>query len=315
MIPAAAPPGGQTIAVIIPTSDRTVDLDRTLRLLAPQVGVHDEVVVVNDGPSPLAPVLPIACTVLRTPPRSGPGVARNLAAQSSDADWLIFLDDDDAIEEDWLHAFRALTSVPGIALASCGYVTTERHIDPVVPHDLGPAFGNVTASHLAGTFAVRRSAFLHVGGFDESLRSAEFTELMLRLLPSIAASNDGSSATSRILITHTIRPREERSGYQPEVHWAAASLILERHGAALSTDPRSLSGQLEAATNAAARLRLWRHARRLALRRWRLTPFAPRDVTRLLMVWCPPIARRYWRPPAPPSTSPRGGATAGPSAP
>jgi GT2 family glycosyltransferase len=98
-----------SLTVIVPTKNRPEHLSTCLTSLSVQDYPRGrwQVVVVNDGgtdPSdalagPAAAGLPL--TLIQSPAR-GPSAARNRGAETSDAELLIFLDDDCRAEPDWM---------------------------------------------------------------------------------------------------------------------------------------------------------------------------------------------------------------------
>lgn len=138
-----------------------------------------EVIVVDDGsttpyqnrnPQP-------GLGLLRLAVNSGPSAARNHGARSTQAEWLIFLDDDDKLEPGliaWIrkqdNRLKALelvhfghrTEDPNTCMAA---VTISSHEKPTV---------------LAGSWMMRREFFMQLGGYEERLRYSENSDLIDR---------------------------------------------------------------------------------------------------------------------------------------
>lgn len=293
-------PTGQW-AVVVPTRDRPALATEAAARIVPMLGPDDELVVVVDGGD-----VDATTEALRTVPRAralvgtgaGPATARNLGAAATGAEWLVFVDDDDVPDDDWLDVLRRLAAGPDAPVhVSVGH--REARGDDVAdaaPAHSGPATGGRTANYLAGTFAVRRDAFDAVGGFTDGLRHMEMTDLALRLLEHVVDAGSATAFDPAPHITMVVRPTTERASQDPAVLVDAATVVLDRNAHLLARDPAYLADQLatvgvaawRAGRPATARALLWRTAR---LRR------RPADVGRALVATVPPVARRVWGPP------------------
>jgi GT2 family glycosyltransferase len=169
-------------AILIPTRNRAEYLDVALASIRPQAEAHGaEVVVIDDGPD--AGTREVAARhgaryVAHDAPR-GLNAARNTAIDETDADLLVYVDDDVAVAPGWLAALlQAADDCPpevgvltgpirprleGHRFPMCG-----REGPPVTFLDLGPA--DVDADYGWGAnMAIRRSAIERVGRFAEHL--------------------------------------------------------------------------------------------------------------------------------------------------
>lgn len=111
-------------------------------------------------------------------------VARNIGAENSDSDLLIFVDDDAFIGEDFVKHYAELFSDPGIDAATGMILVAEED------HGTLDTTRNVESIHdghtmlRGGNFAIRRSVFFEVGGMDENYIGAanyEDADLAFRL--------------------------------------------------------------------------------------------------------------------------------------
>jgi glycosyltransferase involved in cell wall biosynthesis len=89
------------ISVIIPTYRRYDELRRAAQSSVDQTYPHVEVIVVADGPDPLArdavAGLGPRLHYFELPQNAGPAAARNFGVAQSHGEWLTFLDDDDTM--------------------------------------------------------------------------------------------------------------------------------------------------------------------------------------------------------------------------
>ena len=114
----------------------------------------------------------------------GPGVARNLGWQASDADWVVFLDDDVVPCRGWIAELaRDVAALPANVAASRGRVRIPHLSERPRGHETPPG-QNVDGGHGASAdIAYRTSVLRRVGGFDERFvaASSEDVDLALRL--------------------------------------------------------------------------------------------------------------------------------------
>jgi len=144
-----------TLSVVVPATDDPPTLDRCLAALAASHVAADEVVVVTDA-------------------GLSASAARNEGARRATGDVVAFVDADVEVHPDALGRLRATLDAPGAPAAVFG-----SYDDAPADRGVVSAFRNLLHHHVhhrsagpAETFwtglgAVRRGAFLAVGGFDE----------------------------------------------------------------------------------------------------------------------------------------------------
>lgn len=197
------------VAVVIPTIDRPGLLRRAIASVARAFRPHEashslEIIVVDDAHTgraslaldKLADGASWTMKFMESRGRGfkGPAACRNLAVRSTDAECIYFLDDDDEFLE---NRFNASLNI----LCDADYDVV---FEPALREEPGPKglrqvvtgfkgrsddqrpfyfLLNGRRSHHVATSALslRRTAFLAVGGMDESLRYGEDGEFMLRL--------------------------------------------------------------------------------------------------------------------------------------
>jgi glycosyltransferase involved in cell wall biosynthesis len=104
----------------------------------------------------------------------GPAYARNRGAEAAGGEWLVFVDADVAVHRDTLRRIaEAIRSDPGVdalfgayddAPPAPGFLSQYRNLLHRYTHLMSAGAGE---TFWAGCGAVRRSAFVEVGGFDE----------------------------------------------------------------------------------------------------------------------------------------------------
>lgn len=111
------------VSVIIPTKNRTEDLNCTLEGLLQQTRRPDEIVIVDQSSMPSSELMkfPIPVVYIYAPEVSGAAVARNVAMDQATGDIWLFLDDDVILEPQYVEEILAAYS-PKIAGVS-GIIT------------------------------------------------------------------------------------------------------------------------------------------------------------------------------------------------
>ena len=160
------------LTAIVPATQAPETLDRVRSAIETAAAPPEEIIVVN-GPS-----------------HAGPAEARNVGAQRASGDVLVFVDADVLVDRDAFVRIRAaFESNPGLSGVFGSYDDEPAHDGTV------SAFRNLLHHHVhhtspgpattfwAGLGAIRRDAFLDVGGFDDAygVPSIEDIELGLRL--------------------------------------------------------------------------------------------------------------------------------------
>lgn len=168
-------------AIVVPTRDRPGYLDVALASLAPQAAAAGaEVVVVLDGPDAASAAVAErhgARVIAFDAPR-GLNAARNAAIDGTDAELLLFVDDDVRVLPGWLPAMLAaaeatperdvFTGPIRVVLEGGGPRTCSRDAPPITSFDAGPA--DVDVAHAWGAnLTIRRAAFESAGRFDEAI--------------------------------------------------------------------------------------------------------------------------------------------------
>jgi GT2 family glycosyltransferase len=174
---AQVPPSAE---IIVPTRDRAGYLDVALATIGPQAAARGVgITVVDDGPGRAAQAVAARHGVryIAHDASRGLNAARNTAIAATDAELLVFVDDDVAVRPGWLDALIGAAATCGDEvgvftgpiharfedhpLRGCG-----REGPPITFLDLGPA--DTDADHAWGAnMAIRRSALDRAGRFDE----------------------------------------------------------------------------------------------------------------------------------------------------
>lgn len=196
-----------TVAVAICTRDRAPILRETLAHLRATIGEAPagvEVLVVDNGSSDATPDVAAAFAdwpAFRSVTEPAPGLshARNRARQSTEAEWVVYLDDDAFVWDSWLGALREAVARPGVVLVGGPIAPRFESAPPAWfdPESVRRTFGPegplsdaaAREGFSGGNLGVRRDALDAVGGFDPGLGMiagrlglGEETELANRLV-------------------------------------------------------------------------------------------------------------------------------------
>lgn len=181
------------ISVIIPTCDRIGPLRNCLGALAQAFPADAETIVVSDGSTTdIEPMLgdfvePLRLRCLHVP-NGGPGYARNRGLEVAHGEIAAFTDDDCRPRPGWLDALAGHVSVS----RSCAAGGVTFNGLPANPYaDAAQVVLDLVARHErnscgevrffpANNVAFPLLALRHLGGFDESYRTAEDRELLRR---------------------------------------------------------------------------------------------------------------------------------------
>ncbi len=174
-------PGTPTVSIAIPTRDRADYLDAALASVIPQAQkLGAEVLVVSDGPDPLAAAVANRreARFVSLPAARGANAARNAAIDATRGEAIVFVDDDVAAPPGWLEAFlEGMRSAPAYdvfggpirpRLEGGGPRACGRESAPITALDHGPEDSDVAVVWSAN-MAVRRRAFERFGRFDETI--------------------------------------------------------------------------------------------------------------------------------------------------
>jgi glycosyltransferase involved in cell wall biosynthesis len=282
-----------SVTVVIPTFEAASSLPSTLDALGalerPSGGTL-EIVVADDGSTDgtvdVASHYPNVRVVRGE--RSGAPGARNRGAEAGSGEVLAFVDSGDMPGEPWLRQLVATFADPLVGLASWPAWLVE----PALGREqlLRGGTGPERMVALPTCFAMRRSIFGAVGGYDAVLRCGENSDLCERA--AVYCRSEGG----RVVFVDQIAARVvfgRPPAYYDRPRLDAAEHLLARDADRLLFDPpRAARLHAIAAVNA-ARCHEWSCARShswAALRRGR----SVRDLARVIVIRVPPLAERLW---------------------
>ncbi len=174
-----------------------------------------EIIIVDDsstdGTAGLAASL--GCSVIRSPQRSGAAAARNKGISAARGEWILLLDADDLLADDAAEAlYRPFEEDPEtVAVFGKAEDFVSQELSPDQAAELKPRRGSYDGI-LPGCSLIRKRVFDTVGPFDESLKSGETVDWIMKLRESgmKTARTDAVTLKRRIHLTNT--GRVDRAG-------------------------------------------------------------------------------------------------------
>lgn len=290
-----------SVSVVLNTYNRASLVMRAIDSVLSQTYEDFELIVVDDGSEDETRAEVEAISDPRLSyiyqQNSGLSVGRNAGASRAKAEWIVFLDDDDQVEPQWLESFRTVLG-DGVGLVFAGHKTVnviDGSITTHAPKPLGNLFRNVTGSCLAGSWIMRSSLFNLTGGFLTELPTLVQSEFMLRAIPICLAEDLTIERVDSHHFLYSVAPGRERPTLTNDLTISAATMIMELHTEAFRSDCTSRSSWNAVIGVAAARSRQWRLAQVHFLRSALAQPAVPKTWARLIVSFCPGRGR-IWRP-------------------
>jgi mycofactocin glycosyltransferase len=194
------------VTIVVPVKDRPAQLERLLRsirgigpLEAGSTGTRTPLIVVDDGSKDARQTSEIAAhfhaTVARHEVSRGPAAARNNGAKAASTEFVAFVDSDcEIVDPHWLSTCLAHFADPDVAAVAPRIVGVERNARNALHAyesvrsslDLGGHAAKVAPLHRvayvpAAALVVRRSMFIALNGFDETMHVGEDVDFVWRV--------------------------------------------------------------------------------------------------------------------------------------
>lgn len=292
------------LSIIIPVYNRENLIDRAVASVLAQSFDDYEIIVVDDGSSDAtrAVVEEIEDSRVRYvfQNNTGAAAARNRGARLANSDYLTFLDSDDEALPGWLERLHEAFVVDNADIVCCGLekVGVGREVDEKggvrLPVNMGPMYGDIVGRFTnSGSYALRRSIFEEVGGFDEELSSGQHTELAMRLVPMAQQRNWRIISVMEALIQVHVHGGDRIRG-NPAAIYAGSTRTLSKHSSLFQRDPRKHSNYHGIAGVNAARLGMSSRARYHFLRAVKINPRNVRAWIRLIGAFIPAVRNQLW---------------------
>lgn len=227
------------ISVIIPFYNSVSTLQRAVNSVISQDYQNWELILVNDGSKDSSEHIAKECLSdsrisYLSQMNGGVSAARNFGATKAKGEWFIFLDSDDEFIQDALEDFaRIIRRKPETQIIKAGFIFKEEGRSIIhIPYK------EKYVGHIPGSFAIKKSFFVELGGYDARLKFAENTELFFRI---------GSSGKSlSLLFKATVNYFDNENGGSKNLKNCTDSiiLILEKHNDTIPYSTKRLYHQI-----------------------------------------------------------------------
>lgn len=189
-----------SVAVVIPTFNRTTYLRDALRSVFEQTRAADEVIVVDDGSDedPTALVAEFPGVRLIRQENQGPSAARNAGIRAAKSDYVLCLDSDDVLVPTGIeNNLACLAENPGVAFVYGAHQRVDANLRPMdrpyftaMPRFAYHDLLQNNSVYVPGAALFDRAKLLEVGGFDARFRRSEDYDLFLRLARKYPVAGD-----------------------------------------------------------------------------------------------------------------------------
>ena len=173
--------------IIIPSFNRSHIIVKTIQAVLDQSFQDWELLIVDDGSTDntkeiLTPILADKRVKYIYQNNAGVCAARNTGARVAVGNYLIFLDSDDTVENNWLFDFYQEIENKTADIVYCS-VKIQNYDNTIEYIDVDNPYGNFKGqgTDLAGSWAIKKQIFCEVGMYDEVIKFGENNELRLRI--------------------------------------------------------------------------------------------------------------------------------------
>ena len=290
------------ISIVIPTYNRADVLSSAIKSVIQQSYNDWELIIVDDGSedetdSMIEPYIRKYDKIkYYRISNSGAAFARNFGVRKSTGRTVTFLDSDDRVKMEWLERMYSRMREERAAVVSCGVekISVSGHKKSVYPNRSPLSYGLEAKFTNGGSFMIDRDIFLAVGGYDPELRAGQHTELGFRVARHIAA-NDLRVAAIRDTLVEVTDHLGPRIRNDHEAVFEGTAYLLEKHGTRLGDlSPRLYYKYLSVAGVRGVAAGYAREGRKYLLEAWKVRPYSPKSMLRLLLSCFPRIAQGYW---------------------
>jgi glycosyltransferase involved in cell wall biosynthesis len=218
----------------------------------------------------------------------GVGVARNFGYSLSKGQYLIFLDSDDSLCENYFNEINAIiVSQPDIVFVGVSIFQNSLLTKQVLP---SMPYGKPSDNglFLAGAFIIKKELFSEVGGYDPMIKYGENTELAIR----INKQTHSSKFVDKCLLK--VNQAGTRESSSPQNIIESISYTLKKHDIYYNTDLANKRLYLQILGISYLRLKQSHAGRRYLWRAYCLAPFNMINLLRLTVSFVPIICDKVY---------------------
>lgn len=234
------------ISIILPTYNRGSYISNVIENICSQKYKNWELIIVDDGSidntfSLLNNYEDDSRIKFLKKENSGAADSRNYGVKFAKYDYLIFVDSDDEVCEDWLSKMtESINDDSELCLVSCGnYITYHNELlstNLPSPHFI---YKNYDVNFIAGAFLLKKNIFNAVGGYDTEFKANQHLDLGVRVLKYI---NDNNLLVKKIDFPLVNIIKRNISGIRNNHYNVLSStiLFLNKYSSLLRSSPQTV---------------------------------------------------------------------------
>lgn len=288
------------ISIITPTYNRAHLLPRMVDSVLNQTYKNWELIIMDDGSTDNSREIIEGYDDSRikyfSGNNTGASTKRNEGVEKANGSYIIFLDSDDEVKQDWLSYFADKISIDKAQIISCAW---EKHdydgnlVETGFPKNQGALFNNIVINFLAGTLMIKKCYFIESGGYDTQLRSGQHTELLIRFLPIFEKYNVEIVAIKKsLVIIHLHKGERIRNNF--DGIFLGSTRTLDKHKLLFEKHLEMHFNYTSIAAVMAMRTGRIKEAKELTLKALKLKPYNPLSMGRFLIAYLPFIRKRFY---------------------
>ncbi len=233
---------GIKISVVIPTLNRPQGLTKLILKLLNFCSSEVEILIVDDSTEsweiPDFHLKRGQLAYFHRGIRMGVSSARNYGASLSNGEYLLFLDDDDDFENNWINDFLKV-SAENPDLIFCNMIRIEpngERREVKISDNRNGAMGNRIV--IPGAWMIKKSLFERIQGYDDRILFAENTEFFFRVF------NEQPSVIYLDQFNFIYHPSPSGGSKNLQNMIDSLTLILEKHAETLTPHVKHLYHQI-----------------------------------------------------------------------
>jgi len=282
-------------SIIIPTYNRAHIIRNAIEAVMLQTFLDFELIISDDGSTDnteeiVMPLLKDSRIKYIKQSNKGVCAARNFGAHHAKGKYLVFLDSDDTISDNWLNDFHNLAQKK-FDIVFCSMVVIypngfEKKTSCLKPYKNG----NEKGIFNAGTWAMKRELFFEIGLYDEQIKYGENTELKFRFLD--------KQVEFGFVDNYNFVYKESISGGSKQTANKLESnlYILSKHAVYFDKAPEVRRLFLQVAAVSAARLGKTKQAHELFFQAWETNKTDLKLIIQCLISLIPFLTKFKWKP-------------------
>jgi glycosyltransferase involved in cell wall biosynthesis len=282
-------------SIIIPTYNRAHIIRSAIEAVLVQTFSDFELIISDDGSTDntekiVMPLLKDSRIKYFVQSNNGVCAARNFGAKKATGKYLVFLDSDDSISENWLYDFHNLAQ-KNFDIVFCSMVVIDQNGFEKKTSCLKPyKNGNEKGIFNAGTWAMKRDLFFEIGLYDEQIKYGENTELKFRFLDKQVEF--GFVDNYNFIYKESISGGSKQTANKLESNL----YILSKHTVYFDRAPEVRRLFLQVAAVSAARLGKCKQANELFFQAWKTNKSDVKLIIQCVISKVPILIKLKWKP-------------------